>query len=108
MEICSLVVVDDVFLFELHNRLPNLGNVLIKHFPLQNGEEFWIIVHDFLPVALSDGVTLAFGVSSMDEDLSLIEADVEGSDDSVRSKPQLELFSLIYLVTDVIVSLLYE
>lgn len=47
-------------------------------------------------------------MSSMDEDLSLIEADVEGSDYSVRSKSQLELFSLIYLITDVIVSLLNE
>lgn len=99
---------DDVFLFELHDRLPDLSDVLIKNLSFQNREEFWIIVHDSLPVALSDGIALAFGMSSMDEDLSLIEADVEGSDYSVRSKSQLELFSLIYLITDVIVSLLNE
>ena len=44
----------------------------------------------------------------MDEDLTLIEANVESSDDSVLSKSQLELFSLVYLITDVIVSLLDE
>lgn len=99
---------DDVLLLELHDRLSNLGDVLVENFTLQNGEEFWIIVHDFLPVALSDRVALALGVSSMDKDLTLVEANVESSDDSVRSKSQLELFSLVYLVTDVIVSLLDE
>jgi hypothetical protein len=100
--------VDDVFLLELHDRLSDLGDVLIEDLSLKDGEEFWIIVHDLLPVALSDGVTLALGVSPMDEDLTLIEANVESSDDSVLSKSQLELFSLVYLITDVIVSLLDE
>lgn len=108
LEVSSFVVVDDVFLLELHDRLSNLGDVLIKDLSLKDGEKFWIIVHDLLPVALSDGVTLALGVSPMDEDLTLIEANVESSDDSVLSKSQLELFSLVYLVTDVIVSLLDE
>lgn len=108
LEVCSFVVVDDVFLLELHDRLSDLGDVLIEDLSLKDGEEFWIIVHDLLPVALSDGVTLALGVSPMDEDLTFIEANVESSDDSVLSKSQLELFSLVYLITDVIVSLLDE
>lgn len=44
----------------------------------------------------------------MDKNLSFIEADVESTDDSVRSKSKFELFSFVYLIANVIVSWLDE
>jgi hypothetical protein len=78
--------VDDILLFELHDWLSDLRDILIKYFSLQDGEELRVIIHDGLPVGFSNGVTFAFSVSSMDEDLSLVETDIECTDDCVLSK----------------------
>ena len=77
----------DVLLFELKNWLADLGDVLVEDFSLQDGEEFWEVIHNSLPVAFSDRVAAALGVSSMDKDLSLVETDVEGTDHSIRAHP---------------------
>ena len=99
---------NDVFLLELHDRLSDLGNVLVKNFPLQDGEELWVVIHNGLPVRLANGVALAFGVGTVDEDLTLVKANVEGTDHCVLAKTQLELFSFVYFVSNVVFTLLDE
>ena len=86
LEISSLVIVDNVLLFELHDWLSDLGDVFVQHLSLQDAEELRVVVHDCLPVRLSDRVTFAFGVGSVDEDLTLVEADVESTDNCVLTK----------------------
>lgn len=44
-------------------------------------------------------------MGSMDKDLTLIKADVESSNDCVLTKPKLELFGLVDLISDIIFSL---
>lgn len=99
---------NDVFVLEGHDRLADLRDVLVEDLSFQDGEELWEVVHDALPVAFSDRVARALGVRSVNEDLSLVEADVEGADDRVDTHPQLELFSLIDLVTNVVLAFLDE
>lgn len=99
---------DDVLVLEGHDWLADLGDVLIEHLALQYREEFREVVHDPLPVALSNGVTATLVVSAVDEDLTLVEADVEGAYDSVLSHSQLELLGLVHFVADVVLSFLNE
>ena len=99
---------DDILVFEGHNRLSNLGDVLVQDLPLKNGEELREVVHDSLPVALSNRVASAFSVSSMNKDLSLVEADVEGANHRVLSHSQLELLRLVHFVPDVVLSFFDE
>jgi hypothetical protein len=60
LEISSLVIVDNILFFELHDGLSDLGNVFVEDLSLQDAEELRIVVHDSLPVRLSDRVTFAF------------------------------------------------
>ena len=104
MEIGSLVVMHDVFLLELHDWLSDFSDVLVKDFPLQDREELRIVIHDSLPVGLSDRVALTVSVSSVDKDLPLVETNVESADNRVLTKSKLELFSLIDLVSNVVLT----
>lgn len=54
LEVCPLIVVNDVLVLEGHDRLTDLRDVLIENLSLQDREEFGEVVHDSLPVALSD------------------------------------------------------
>ena len=76
---------DDVLIFECHDWLTDLRDVLIKHLSLKDGEELWEVVHDTLPVALSNRVSRAFRMRSVDEDLPLVETDVERANHCVLS-----------------------
>ena len=108
LEISSLIIMNDILVFEGHDRLTDLGDVLVQNLPLKNGEKLREVIHYSLPVALSDRVTSTFSVGSMDEDLSLVEADVEGANDRVLSHSQLELLGLVNFVTDVVLSFFDE
>ena len=108
LEVCPLVVVDDVLLLVLHDRLPYFRDVFEQHFSLQDREELGVVIHDVLPVRLSNRVALALGVGLVDEDLALVEANVERTDDSVCSQAQFELLSLVHFVANVVLSKLDE
>ena len=108
LEISSLVVVNDILFFKLHDWLPDFGDVLVEHFPLQDREELWVVIHDSLPVGLPDRVTFALSMGPVDEDLPLVETNVESTDDGVLAQPQLELLSLVHLIADVVLSLFDE
>ena len=77
LEISSLIIMNNVLVLECHDRLADLRDVLVEDLSFQDGEEFWEVVHDLLPVAFSDRVARALGVRSVNEDLTLVEADVE-------------------------------
>ena len=83
----GLVAKDPIFsALELHDWLSDLRDVFVKHFSLQDAKELRVVIHDSLPVRLSDRVTFAFRVGSVDEDLTLVEADVESTDNCVLTK----------------------
>jgi hypothetical protein len=97
--------VDNVFLFELHDWLSDFSYVFIKHLSFKDREKFRIVVHDSFPVGLSDRVSFALSMGSMDEDLSLVKADIEGSNYCILSKSEFEFFSFVDLVSNIILSL---
>jgi hypothetical protein len=104
LEIGSLVVMHDVFLLELHDWLSDFSDILIEDFSLQDREELRVVIHDSLPIGFPDRVALAISVSSVNKDLPLVETNVESADNCVLTKSELELFSLIDLVSNVVLT----
>lgn len=108
LEISSLVVVNDVFLLELHNGFADPCDIVVENFALEDGEELGEIVHDLLPVALADGIAYTFGMRLVDKNLAFVKAHVEPPDDRVCPETKLKLLGLVNFIANIILALLDE
>jgi len=108
LEVVALVIVLDVNVLQFEQRLSDLLDVVGQHLLFDDDVELGIVIHQFSPVLFADRVASAFTVSSVDEDLPPVEAHFEGTNHSADSKANPELLHFVYLIANVVLSLLNE
>ena len=98
----------DVPTFVLHQGPSDLVNMLQEQLLLDDAEELSEVVHQVLPVGLTDHVALALRHSSVYEDLPLVEADFEGADHGLAVETEAELLRFVDLVTNIVIACIDE
>lgn len=97
---------NDVLLFTFEQWPPDICDILIQNLSFKYRKELWKFIHDYLPFTLSNWVALTFSFCLVDEDLSLVEANIESSDDSSSTHSHFKPFLFVDFISNIIFSLL--
>jgi hypothetical protein len=107
MVVSSLEVVDG-FLLVNHHLTSDLGHVLNQSIPLHIELDLRVVLHQLMPVGLSDRISKHLGGSGVDEAGSLVEVDSIGTNHTVISVLEAKLLLLIDFITNIDCSFVNE
>ena len=81
---------------------------IIMEFYFHAPREIWVLLLEFEPWSLANGISGALWRCTVDVYISFVEAEVEGADDCPWSKSHSEEFLIVDFKSDIVGSSLYE